>query len=517
MKIQFLKLKRTFVSAICLLSFTFGNAQTNVFDDIISQSPAHTYLTAAINQQGLAGALQNPDATLTVFAPTNDAFDNLAAALGTDIAGLLALPNLTDVLLYHVLGITAQSSGLTNGMFVTPLYDVNTIKLSVSGNGVFANHAAVTTPDLLADNGVVHVVGDVLLPNETVVDLGLNNPGFEILTTAVIQQGLVPTLSNPFGNFTVLAPTDEAFTALLTALNITSEQLLALPNLTDVLLYHVLGSQVYADDLSNGMLPTPLNDDNTIKVTVKGTGEVFFNQAQVILADVEATNGVVHALNSVLMPDNTVVDVAINNNFNYLTAALIQEELLPVLTNPLGSFTVFAPTDAAFENLATELNTDIAGLLALDNLTSVLLYHVAPGTLTAADLTNGPLTMVSGAQAIVNTAGPVTINQATVTTADVSASNGVVHIINQVILPGSASIENFENVAVVAYPNPATQFIKLDGVDNATLRIIDLNGSEVMQAQYNGNAVDVSNLSEGLYFIYVLNEQNQHVVRLSIK
>lgn len=515
--ISYFNFKKLWISASAILALSFGYSQTNVFDAIISQSPAHTYLTAAINQQGLAGALQNPNATLTVFAPTNDAFEDLAESLGTDIAGLLQLPNLTDVLLYHVLDVTAVSSSLSNGMIVSPLNTENTIKITVTPDGVYANHAEVTTADLSADNGVVHVIDKVILSVETVVDLGLNNPGFEILTTAVIQQGLVPVLSDPFGTFTVLAPTDEAFTALLTNLNITAAQLLDSPDLTGILLYHVFGSEIEAGDLTNGLLAEPLNDDNTIKVTVKSSGEIFFNQAQVIQGDVFASNGVIHALNQVLLPVNTVVDVAIDNDFTYLSTALIQQELLPVLSNPFGEFTVFAPTNAAFDALATQLNTDIAGLLALDNLTNILLYHVAPGVLEAADLVTGSLTMVSGDQAQVNVSGGVTINQANVTTPNVAAFNGVVHVIDQVIVPTSASVSSFQNNTITTFPNPTSEFVNFAGIDNAEIKFVDINGSVVMHSNYDGNPIDIKNLNAGLYFIYISTEQNQHVERLTIK
>ncbi len=519
MKNQFLKLRTGIFSALLVLNFAWSNAQTNVFDAIISQSADHTYLTAAINQQGLAGALQNPNAALTVFAPTNAAFENLATALGTDISGLLALPNLTDVLLYHVLGSTAQSGDLSNGMLVTPLNQENTIKVSITANGIFANQAQVTAGDLNADNGVVHVINEVLIPVETVVDLALNNPGFDILLTAVIQEGLVPTLSNPLGNFTVLAPTDLAFTTLMDALNINAEQLLALDNLTDILLYHVFGSQIAANDLTNGLLAAPLSSTNTLKVTVKNSGEIFFNQAQVVLGDVLAANGIVHVLSDVLLPVETVVDVAINNGFTYLAAALIQEELLPVLTNPLGSFTVFAPTNAAFDALAAQLNTNIEGLLALNNLSDVLLYHVTPGTLAAADLSNGPITMVSGEQAVISTSPSVTINQANVITANVSAFNGIVHVIDAVILPntGSANLTSLNKPQISVYPNPASQFVSFTGIDQATIKVVDLKGTEVLTANYSSSPLNISALNEGVYFIYINNEQNQHVVRLVIQ
>jgi transforming growth factor-beta-induced protein len=649
----FISARKVMLVVIAAFGFHFSYAQSNVFDDIISQSPDHTYLTAAINQQNLAGALQDDAATLTVFAPTNAAFDQLAADLNTDIAGILALPNLTDVLLYHVLGTTAPSSAITNGLLVTPLNTSNTIKLSLTVNGVFANQAQVTAPDLTADNGVVHVLDAVLLPNETVVDIAIDN-GFSTLVTAVVQEGLVPALSNPFGTFTVfapnndafdalaaelgvavgdllalpdlsdillyhvlgaevpssavtngllaqplntentikmtatsggdvfanhaqviladvsasngvvhvidnvilpsitlvdlalaepdfdiltaaiiekellpvvtdpfatltvLAPNDAAFQALMTALSINQEQLLALDNLEDILLYHVFDSEIFAGDLENGLLASPINDDNTLKVTVNNSG-IFFNQAQVIGGDIEASNGVVHVLDAVLLPVETVVDVAIDNDFTYLTAALIQEGLLPVLTDPLTQYTVFAPTDVAFEALATQLNTDIAGLLALPNLTDILLYHVAAGENNAASLTNGPLAMASGENAIINIDGGVTINQANVTTPDVAAQNGIVHVIDAVILSTYLSVENFDQVSVTAFPNPTSSNVTLVGVDNAQLSIVDLNGAEVMNVSYNGTAVDVSNLTNGMYFIYVSNEQNQHVVRLSIQ
>ncbi|MBM3431360.1 MAG: fasciclin domain-containing protein, partial [Bacteroidetes bacterium] len=140
-------------------------AQTNVFDNVIATSPNHTYLEAALIQENLAGALQNPSATLTVFAPDDAAFTALATALGTDINGLLALPNLDDILLYHVLGTTVPSTAVTNGAIVSPLSPTNTLKLTLTGTGnVFANHAQVTTANLNASNGTVHVTNAVLLP-----------------------------------------------------------------------------------------------------------------------------------------------------------------------------------------------------------------------------------------------------------------------------------------------------------------------------------------------------------------
>lgn len=172
--------KSTALSFSIVLS-TFGlSAQTNVFDDVIATSPNHTYLEAALIQQGLDVLLQNPSTSVTVFAPDDDAFTSLATSLGTNVAGLLALPNLTDILSYHVLGTAVPSTAITNGAIVQPLSPTNTLKLTLTTSGsVFVNHGQVTAANLTTDNGIVHVVNRVLLPVETVVDVAIDN-GFLI-------------------------------------------------------------------------------------------------------------------------------------------------------------------------------------------------------------------------------------------------------------------------------------------------------------------------------------------------
>jgi transforming growth factor-beta-induced protein len=424
------------------------NAQTNVFDDVIAASPNHNYLEAALLQEGLSGALQNPGASLTVFAPDDQAFEQLANALQTDIAGLLALDNLSDILLYHVLGTAVPSTAVTNGAIVEPLSNSNTLKLTLTGSGnVFVNHAQVETPDLTTDNGIVHSINAVLLPVQTVVDVALDN-GFTTLATAVITAELLPALSNPLATLTVFAPTNEAFTALAGALGTDINGLLALPNLADVLTYHVLGTEVPSSAVTNGAIVQPLSTSNTLKLTVTSTGSVFVNQAQVTLADVTADNGVVHVINEVVLPAQTVVDVAINNGFSYLATAVVTAELLPALSEPLATYTVFAPTNAAFDNLAGALGTDINGLLALPNLADVLTYHVLGTEVPSSAVTNGaivqPLSPSNTLKLTVTSTGSVFVNQAQVTLADVAADNGVVHVIDAVVLP----VETVVDVAI---------------------------------------------------------------------
>jgi len=313
MKKTFLPLNFKTVSAsLSMLLLTFGlSAQTNVFDDVIATSPNHTYLEAALIQEGLDVALQNPMGTLTVFAPDDAAFTALATALGTDITGLLANPNLTNILLYHVLGAEVVSTSLTNGQIATPLFTVNTLKVTIDGTNVYINQAQVNAADLQADNGVVHSIGAVLLPVLTVADVAISSPVHTSLVAAVIEARLLPALTNPLASLTVFAPTNIAFDNLAAALGTNIAGLLANPELADILLYHVIGSEVLSTALMNGPVVT-LNGQS---VTVNLMSGVMINTANVVVADLQADNGVVHVLDAVLVPSLANISELSSTNF----------------------------------------------------------------------------------------------------------------------------------------------------------------------------------------------------------
>jgi transforming growth factor-beta-induced protein len=260
---------------------------------------------------------------------------------------------------------------------------------------------------------------------------------------------------------------------------------------------------------------TPLNDANTVKVNLQAGGSVFANHAQVTTPDLTADNGVVHVINEVILPFSTVVDVAIDNDFTYLTAALAQEGLVPALSNPFGTFTVFPPTNTAFDDLAEALNTDIAGLLALENLSAVLLYHVIGSINESGDLVNGNVTTLQGQSVAISIDGGVTVNSSNVVLADVTAFNGVVHVIDAVLLPvDDASINNNNTSKLNIYPNPSTSTFSIAGVEDANLRIVDLTGKEILALQYEGGQINIEALPSGVYFIHVSNKQFNTVQRL---
>jgi uncharacterized surface protein with fasciclin (FAS1) repeats len=504
-KLISLNLKSASVS-VSMLLLTFGlSAQTNVFDDVIATSPNHTLLEAALIQEGLDVALQNPAGTLTVFAPDDAAFNALATALGTDINGLLANPDLTDILLYHVLGAEVVSGSLTNGQIATPLNTANTLKVTLDGPNVFINHAQVNAANLPADNGVVHSIGAVLLPVQTVADVAIGSSAHTTLVAAVVEARLLPALTNPLSQLTVFAPTNDAFTAALTALGLTAGQLLASPNLSDILLYHVLGAEVVSGSLTNGQIAAPLNTANTLKVTIDGT-DVFINQAQVTAADLQADNGVVHVLNAVVLPSETVADIALGSTAHTtLVAAVVEARLLPDLTNPFASLTVFAPTNTAFDNLATALGTDLAGVLAHPQLTDILLYHVVGSEVVSTALVNGPVVTLNGQSVTINLMSGVMVNNATVTAADLLSDNGVVHVIDAVLVPSLANITELSAANLEVSPNPSSDIIKISNISATDFSIINNNGSVVKSGKVVNNEVSVSDLENGNYFLQLTN------------
>ncbi len=477
--------------------------------DIAIDSPDHTVLESAVVEARLLPALTDPFSSLTVMAPTDDAFTEALDSLNITAGDLLADPNLGDILLYHVLGSEVASGDLNNGDMPTPLNTANTIKVTVAGNAVFMNHAEVTSPDNAAGNGVVHVLDQVILPVETTADVIIDSQDHTTLEAAVIEGLLVPALTNPFDTLTILGPDDAAFTAALNELGISAGDLLASPDLVNILLYHVLGGQVLSTDLNGGAtLAQPANPANTIKILVTGGGDVYFNQAMVTAPDNTASNGVVHVLNEVIFSDETVIDAAIDNGFNTLTAAVITAELVPALSDPFEQYTVFAPTDAAFSQYLTDEGITAQDLLASPNLSNILLYHTVGSEVMSMDLTNGPVTTLNGDDVVIDLSNGVMVNDASVVTADVDVDNGVVHAIDYVLDPSVASVEELNIEAIELYPNPATDVLNIKDQNNSTYSIVNMAGSIVKSGEINGSSINIETLKEGTYFINITNETN---------
>ncbi|MFL2959169.1 MAG: fasciclin domain-containing protein [Candidatus Thalassarchaeaceae archaeon] len=257
----------------------------------------HDSLVAALSHAGLVSALQ-ADGPFTVFAPTDDAF----AAAGIDLSTFDTdeeNATLSDILLYHVVSGSVAASDVTDGMSAEAL-NGDDISFTVSDGSVMVNGATVTTADVMASNGIIHVIDMVLMPPADLADIPTVAQGTGIhtsLVAAVVQAELLTTLQGD-GPFTVFAPTDDAFAAAgidLAALD-TEEGKAAL---TDILLYHVVSGAVPSSAVTDGMSAAAVNGDD-LSFTV-GEG-VMVNDANVVLADVPASNGVIHVIDKVLMP-----------------------------------------------------------------------------------------------------------------------------------------------------------------------------------------------------------------------
>jgi uncharacterized surface protein with fasciclin (FAS1) repeats len=292
-----------FLAALSFVSF----AQNSVVD-IIVNSPDHDTLEAAVIAAELADDLSSPG-PFTVFAPTDAAFAALPSGV---IDELLLNPtgDLAQILLYHVVSGLALSTDLFNGQTITTLQS-NDVTVTIDTSGVFINNAQVTVADIVATNGVVHVIDAVLLPpppqpTYTILDIVATSPDHTTLEAAVIAAGLTDELSGP-GPLTVFAPTDAAFAALPAG---TVEYLLAnIGELQNILLYHATSGSVLSTDLTNGQQISTLTFFPPLVVTIDTAG-VFINNAQVTVADIIASNGVVHVIDAVLLPEtpSSVVD-----------------------------------------------------------------------------------------------------------------------------------------------------------------------------------------------------------------
>ena len=284
-------------------------------------TPALSTLVAAVqfasDNNDLADLLSSPG-TLTVFAPTNEAFDALAVELtgsasahGADLLTAANKPLLRSVLKYHVLATTVRAADIPLGRAITTAEgSVLQIKAGTPPAIVDGRNrtSRITTTDIAASNGVVHLIDKVILPpDKTIVQtaqaLAAASPAqFSILVEAVVAADLATTLSGA-GPFTVFAPTDAAFAALLTELSVTKQQLLANKALlVKVLTYHVVPARVFAAEVPVGM---PITTVETEKLTVDSTRTITdarSRKANIVGTDVQASNGVIHAIDKVLLP-----------------------------------------------------------------------------------------------------------------------------------------------------------------------------------------------------------------------
>lgn len=302
--------------------------------DIVAADDNFNTLHTAIVAAGLADTLASADNSFTVFAPTDAAFAALESASPGTIASLLADPQgaLSQVLLYHVVNGELNSAAVVGSSSLTSLQG-EALNVSASDAGAFINKSQIVVTDIPAKNGIVHVIDAVLVPQaianptvetvdtakenvdavveekeldvataeptQTIAEIAVANGSFNTLLTALDAAGLAKIFAQP-GDYTVFAPTDAAFANIPQA---TLEALLADPQgeLTNILLFHVVGDSLSRNQIATTEFITTL-DGRPLTVNTNDGNIVDVNGATVLIYNIPASNGIIHVIDTVLIP-----------------------------------------------------------------------------------------------------------------------------------------------------------------------------------------------------------------------
>jgi len=413
----------------------------------IAQSSGFNSLATALTITNLVDDLQG-DGPFTVFAPTDEAFAALLETIGQTDINDVPVEVLEQILLYHVVPSSVMSTQISDGDVTT--LQGTTVNVSTMG-GIMVNGASVVMPyDVEASNGIIHTVDQVLVPASiaqfvnTVLEPAYFNKNFSTLISAAVKAELVSTLLDT-PNLTIFAPSNDAFTMSGINPNDIDKETLAM-----VLTYHVVGAKVLSTQIPSEA--TTVNGKN-INFSLVSSGNYINGTTEIVAVDIESGSGVVHVIDKVLLPPTgniveTAIALSADGEFTSLIAALQrtanegtpEQNLLTVLSSD-GPFTVFAPTNAAFQSLLdSNMEWNSLNDIPLNIIISVLTYHVVPARAYDKDLpaalnSNGELPTAQGENISVDLAS-LTINQSSnIVAVNTNATNGVIHVINSVLIP----------------------------------------------------------------------------------
>lgn len=430
--------------------------QLNIVETAVGISNLSNLVAALQAADGDLVSVLNGGGPFTVLAPTNAAFETFLE--DNNFASLADVPTdvLAQVLLNHVITGSIKSTDLVaagSGYAKTNASGAggNAMSLYIdTSNGVrFNNVSSVTSSDIIASNGVIHIV-DAVIGLPSVVDHALANSAFSNLVASLqaADGDLVNVLSGA-GPFTVLAPDNAAFGNFLTDNGFAGLGDVPTDALSQVLLNHVIGGTILSTDLvalgaDYANTSASGAGGNAMSIYFDTSSGVTFNGiSSVTSADVIAANGVIHAVDAVIgLP--TVVDFALADpNFSTLVAALTRSDLTFDYVTTLqsdGPFTVFAPTNTAFGDLLTELGAGSLADIDEPTLKATLDHHaVAGANVRSGDLMDNMTVGTIGGNITANVTGGATLTDANnrvsnIIAVDVQAVNGVIHAIDKVIL-----------------------------------------------------------------------------------
>jgi uncharacterized surface protein with fasciclin (FAS1) repeats len=494
--------------------------------DIVVTSDVHTTLETALLESGLDAVVEDAAADLTLFAPTDAAFDALPDGV---LTSLLADPTgaLVNVLLYHVVGGTALSGDLSDGQEILTAQG-ETVTVAIDGGVITINGAEVIIADLEASNGVVHVIDAVLVPElctsvSAVYSEGLFATDGDVAPAAV--DGVCPIIFSDFQSWASEAYIVNEFVEGTTyTFGLSGGDIGAwVPQL-------LVQSQTTGEVIASGAegdltLSFEVPEAGTYRLIVQEVGSCGEQSG-----NLDTDNGFpfLTCESSV-----TITEIVVNSDIHTtLETAVIAAGLDGTLAGE-GPFTVFAPTDDAFDLLPEGL---LADLLAdpTGDLTTILTHHVANGIAYSTDLTDGQsIPTLQGEDVTVGVGAVVTITSSTgveaeVTVANIIASNGVVHVIDAVLIPTLTSVENLTSVdEIKVFPNPTNnQFtldLELNASERVTVDLVNIVGQVVKSVDLgtrsvglNREYIDVNDLSEGIYFMNLTVGDTQGTVKVQV-
>lgn len=397
----------------------------------------------AIDHAGLRQALSD-QGPFTIFAPNDEAFREALRFLGASSIQNIPRDNLAALLVYHVIPGRILANQIPAGEINTFLENV-VLNISRTGSNIVLNDSIqIISRDIEARNGMIHEIDKVLFPpSNSILDV-IENNGFTSLLNAVLEADLDEELANG-GPFTLFAPNNTAFTRFLNDNKLSSAELLALPNLEDIIKNHLLEGVLPSAGIQAGAYLSKTGEP--IFTSLAPNGAIWINgKARIISANLGADNGLVHVIDYIISsPTQSLSELILGNTvaespqFKHLLAALEKSGLTASLNRGFeDNVTLFAPTDEAFEALFVKLG--VSGISEIPALTleRILQYHLSPQRLFSQDLRQGATlpTLLSGQTLTVNLA-QLQINESGLISdlLNIHGQNGVLHGINQVLIP----------------------------------------------------------------------------------
>ena len=528
----------------------------------LDASTQHNYLTTALNFLGLDGAFSAIGAG-TIFAPTDGAILDYADANDLSIIDIVYNPDFLDALLVHSVGSAALTSGdlLAAGNVTADSGDE--LFITSSGGAVYVNAAEVTNADNLTQNGIVHVVNEIIMPTNFLSD-AIADAGLTLLDTLLTLTGIIDELSVP-ANYTVFAPTDSAIMEFLESEELTLDELLLdVDGLTEGLLLHVVDDLLASTDLQDGdQLITLAGDAVLVEVA---EGSVMVGGAAVVQADIPADNGILHLMGAVLTPyiegctdedacnydDDATVDDGSCYELEVTTStvdnACVDGEdgiiYVDVANAPdailLGDYQgqeVFETEDGVFSGLLS--GTYVIHVEDTAGCTTSVAVDINDPTSSALTLTVSS-TPDDGSESGTITADPsggvppytVDIYDADgneVADAYLPAGDYLVKVQDDlgcsvtvlVTVESSVTVVDMDGASMVLYPNPTRGMIEITNLPArwASLHVMNVAGREMlaMQPLATGSLQwDASDWPVGVYFVQVVGEEGISTQRFSV-